>query len=324
MKRNLYSILILLYTSITYLQAQDYLISFTGSGASTVVSTVKVENLTQGTLLTISGSDVLHLKGAITGIENVGDNEKGKITFYPNPMKGYTRMQFVLSEVSETIITLYDLSGRKMIQTQNLLSPGQHTYNIQGVEQGLYIVKISSGSYSYNGKLICSGSQNKSAILEYENTISTPEKRSDPKGIHGEQVMQYTTGDRLKMTGISGIFSTVITDIPVSSKTITYNFIDCTDGNNNNYPAVGIGTQVWMAENLKTTVYSNGVSIGTTSPYNKDISGENAPAYQWAYDGSESSTPANAWYRFLEYNSVAVFREYYYKNSGLSVRCLKD
>jgi hypothetical protein len=113
----------------------------------------------------MKGSDVLYLKGTVSVFETVGDNETGKITFYPNPMKGYTRMQFVLSEVSETIITLYDLSGRKMIQTQNLLSPGQHTYNIQGVEQGLYIVKISSGSYSYNGKLICSGSQNKSAIF---------------------------------------------------------------------------------------------------------------------------------------------------------------
>jgi uncharacterized protein (TIGR02145 family) len=48
---------------------------------------------------------------------------------------------------------------------------------------------------------------------------------------------------------------------------------------------VTIGTQVWMTENLKTTKYSNGDSIGTTL---LDISGESTPKYQWAYDGDES------------------------------------
>ncbi|HBE39712.1 MAG TPA: hypothetical protein DDW27_00615 [Bacteroidales bacterium] len=56
--------------------------------------------------------------------------------------------------------------------------------------------------------------------------------------------------------------------------------IVCPDGDKNNYPVVSIGTQVWMAENLKTTMYRNGVSIGTTNPYNKNITGESSPTYQ--------------------------------------------
>ena len=36
--------------------------------------------------------------------------------------------------------------------------------------------------------------------------------------------MQYTTGDRLKLKGISGIYSTVLTIVPTSDKTITFNF----------------------------------------------------------------------------------------------------
>ncbi|MCK7531763.1 MAG: fibrobacter succinogenes major paralogous domain-containing protein [Marinilabiliales bacterium] len=46
-----------------------------------------------------------------------------------------------------------------------------------------------------------------------------------------------------------------------------------------------------MAENLKTITYRNGAAIGTTIPYNKDISAETEPKYQWAYDGNENNVP---------------------------------
>jgi hypothetical protein len=42
-------------------QAQDYLISFIGTGGSTTVDSVQVKNLTQNTGLTLNGTDVLHL-----------------------------------------------------------------------------------------------------------------------------------------------------------------------------------------------------------------------------------------------------------------------
>lgn len=73
--------------------------------------------------------------------------------------------------------------------------------------------------------------------------------------------MHYITGDLLKLTGYSGIYSTVVMLVPANSQTVTFNFVPCTDADNNHYAVVQIGSQVWMEENLKTKHYRNGDSI---------------------------------------------------------------
>jgi uncharacterized protein (TIGR02145 family) len=80
------------------------------------------------------------------------------------------------------------------------------------------------------------------------------------------------------------------------------------DVDGNIYSSVTIGTQVWMVENLKTTKYSNGDLIGTTTPATLDISAEAAPKYQWAYDGNESNVNTYArlytWYAVTDSRNV--------------------
>jgi len=82
-----------------------------------------------------------------------------------------------------------------------------------------------------------------------------------------------------------------------------------TDIDGNVYYTVTIGTQTWMFENLKTTKYRNGEAIGTTTPATKDISGESAPKYQWAYNGDEGNASKYGrlytWYAVNDSRNIA-------------------
>ena len=274
------------------LNAQDYLITFTGTGASTDVTKVKVENLTQNKQMEINGTDILHLKAVLTGIETIINSGSGKIVIYPNPVKDYARVQFDLQEPGETMISIYDLSGRKIVQNKYFLTPGQQTFRLHGVEQGMYLVMVKSGRFDFRGRLISLGPENSGVKIVYENTLALQEKQSYTKGTEEEIVMQYNTGDILKFTGISGIHSTVVTDVPEANKTISFNFIPCTDGDGNNYPVLLIGSakgttdildnpevkgiQIWMTENLRTSKYNDGTVIPNITDNEKwyaDITG---------------------------------------------------
>jgi len=80
------------------------------------------------------------------------------------------------------------------------------------------------------------------------------------------------------------------------------------DVDGNVYNTVTIGTQLWMKGNLRTTRYSNGDLIGTTTPATLDISGETTPKYQWTYDGDENNVAAYGrlytWYAVTDNRNI--------------------
>jgi uncharacterized protein (TIGR02145 family) len=75
------------------------------------------------------------------------------------------------------------------------------------------------------------------------------------------------------------------------------------DADGNVYKTVVIGTQEWMAENLKTTKYNNGDPIATTT---LDISAEIGPKYQWAY--GDDATNVDIYGRLYTWFAIADSR----------------
>ncbi|MCJ7446061.1 MAG: fibrobacter succinogenes major paralogous domain-containing protein [Bacteroidales bacterium] len=80
------------------------------------------------------------------------------------------------------------------------------------------------------------------------------------------------------------------------------------DVDSNTYKVILMGTQFWMAENLKTTRYGNGDLIGTTTPATRNISGDTSPMYQWAYGGNESNAATYGrlytWYAITDSRNI--------------------
>ncbi len=317
-------ILFLLFT-IASSQAQDYQISFAGTGASSTVGSVTVENLTQGKSITLSGTETLHLVATITGTNPIIDDANNALRIYPNPMIDNSTIDFVASASGKTIIELFDIAGRKIGSLQNTLTSGTHSFRISGLQVGIYTVKISSQAYTYTGKLVSSGTSDSDLRISYIGNSEIPITTKKLKSANNEKIMQYKTGDRLKFTGFSGIYSTILTDIPTQNKAITFTFIACTDADGNNYPIIQLGTQFWMGENLKTTKYSNGETIqnitdnlqwsnfttGAQCSYNNDevLGNKYGKLYNWyAVNDSRNIAPAG-WHVPIN-EDLTVFLDY--------------
>ena len=275
------------------LYSQNYQIDFAGTGASILVDSVKVENLTQGTSLTLNGIDTLQLT-LTTGVHNL-DFENEILEVYPNPLTDQTELTFITKESGNVLVAIYDQSGRTVIQSGKLLQPGKHKYFVSGIKQGTYIVRIVGHNFQYSAKLISLNSNSgmeKIYYAAFENLQTMQPEKKQFKNTCSRTSMPYNNGDRLKFTGISDIYSTILVDIPTKDTTFTFNFIPCTDYDNHNYPTVQIGSQVWMAENLKTMHYTDGTSL---------IDGDD-PSTGWLSDFTKY---------FVTYNSDVIYVKTY-------------
>jgi hypothetical protein len=152
--RNSIFVLFLLFT-ILNTNAQDYSISFAGVGDTNVVSSVRVDNLTTGNSVTLNSGDTLHLKSSIGIVEQ--DSEKNQLLLYPNPMNDQSILTFVTSEQENTVISIVDLSGKTVYQTNILLLAGTHCFRISGVNPGIFFVNVAAKNFHHSVKLIYQG-----------------------------------------------------------------------------------------------------------------------------------------------------------------------
>jgi uncharacterized protein (TIGR02145 family) len=171
------------------------------------------------------------------------------------------------------------------------------------------VSQISRTSGSFKGSMINEG---KDTVIEYGFCWSTKalpnyaDNRVVPQfitnGIYGREVggllpgttyyvKAYAITVKNKIYGNQESFTTKpVTALTTFNPQLTYQTVSDIDGNS--YKTIKIGTQEWLAENLKTTRLNDGTAIPLVTD-----------DYKW----SQLNTPGYCWY----YNDEAVFKNIY-------------
>jgi uncharacterized protein (TIGR02145 family) len=253
MKKSLcFSTLFICFGSL--LPAQDYKISFAGEGAAMVVETVYVENQTQGTSLTLNGSDVLHLVAAI-GIPATEASVRGLSVSYS--IEGSDAFVSFFNPVPGPVtLSLYDIQGKSAIIRDFKLDQGLHTFAVNCPLSGIYTMIVQVPGNILSGK-ICATNMRRNASIRHVESPRNNQLKSPSNLVQ----MQYNDGEILMFLVKTEHYSTISSMIPTGSTTLTTTFIEARDLNSYDYTVVKIGEQFWLSENLKSTFYNNGEGI---------------------------------------------------------------
>jgi uncharacterized protein (TIGR02145 family) len=276
--------------------ALNYTIAFTGRGASTTVNSVIVQNLMKGTSVTVPAGNVLNLVDIPTAVEALSASDES-IRVYTASLDGKSRVSFFTRQAGSTQLNAFSTDGRKAAGISTDLQAGVNTFELS-LPKGIFVIQVIGNGYAYTARMLNQTGTQKSPGIVFTGTAkpasSSPQKSKN--STFGITTMTYTAGDRLLYKGISGIYSTIVTDVPTGSKTTNFEFYPCTDGDGNNYAVVKIGQQIWMAENLKTTQYNAPYNGSTTIPLVPD-------SLEWV----NKTTPGYCWYK----NDAATYKNKY-------------
>lgn len=200
--------------------------------------------------------------------------------------KTYLRISFL----NVTLICIFLSSGcKKEVKNDNPIIKGQipvlTTLNVTAISPS---TAWCGGNISYDGgsEIISRGlcwSTNQIPTINDEKTLNGSGKGNFSVIIEGlvPATKYYIAAYATNTYGTA--YGNIVSFTTMSGKGTL------TDIEGNIYNTIIIGTQTWMAENLKTIQYSNGDIIETTDPSTLDIHGYINPKFQWTYDGNENN-----------------------------------
>jgi uncharacterized protein (TIGR02145 family) len=275
----------------------SYTINFTASGATTTVGDVTVQNLTKGTSVVVPAGNVLILTDA-TALNQI-NSDPNNIHVYSNNT-GSIKLSFNAILAGRATVSIFSFDGKKLAENYSILHAGINTFQIS-LPQGDFIIRVKGNGYNYSSKTTNSAHSISQISIQHEN-VQSENTIQKVKCELPTTTMNYSAGDVLLYKCTSEKYSNIVVDVPATSKSTNFNFDTCTDVDGNNYCTVTIGTQTWMAENLKTTSYKDGTNIQNL--WNDDAwANDTTGSYCWYNNNNANKTVYGALYNWYAVNS---------------------
>jgi uncharacterized protein (TIGR02145 family) len=238
------------------------------------------------------------LTDGLTTTTNITSDNKNDILF-SNDTQGNSVISFNVKQAGSTMISAYNMDGRKVAGIMNDLIEGNYRYKLS-LPKGVFVVQVRGNGINYNAKLInryegTNGAQIVSDVVD--RTEQSSASRVKASGVS----MDYASGDRIIFKGYSGNMCTIVSEVLTANKTIDFNFVPCQDASGNHYATITIGSQVWMAENLKTTKYADGTDIilrASKAEYLADPSSNTTPICRYFNDDANTKDVAGLAYKY--------------------------
>jgi hypothetical protein len=227
MKKTLITI-IWLALNITVLYSQQISFSFTGYHSCEYIEldSILIENTTRICDTTLYYPDTV-LTIVSTGLDvDRADNDAFHVfQNFPNPFEYETDFYIIVPEKEDYTITIFDLSGKQIIQYNTVLEMGCHNFSFYAGNSGTYVLSIFSMQNQQNIKMEQLGvTHNNTPILKY-NGLKTI-NRNNHEGIKQNSIksnFEYSIGDELKFKGYAtGEFDEII-DTPSESSFYLFN-----------------------------------------------------------------------------------------------------
>lgn len=317
MKKIHILILILCFFSSAVLKGQTSVaLTFTAefNGTRVQLDSIYITNLSQGGDTMLYWPDTVLVLATDMSVGEYVPADFFVSNAYPNPFSNISNFTVHTSDHDMVRISVYDILGRTVMQFEKFLEPGIHEFTFYPGNENMYFLAIEKNNQIRVLKLTCTGHNRGKCRIEHQGTSPADLQRKMLNNIHS-----WAPGDTLKYMGFSTLTGNItgtdiISDNPTVSATYIFDLfygIRCFDEpyifdqrDSSIYRTVQIGTQCWMAENLKYLPFVNNHADFDTLTNNE------LPAIGvYGYNGSDvSSAKATSNYQTygVLYNWYAV------------------